>query len=393
MRRITILGLLAAGLALGAIGCGGSSSGERGGTMKASFSVFPDSLDPALSHTGEGWTASWNTYIPLLTYAHESGAAGGRVVPGLARDLPEISNGGKTYTMFLHDGLRYSDGTPVRASDFEYTVERLFKLNSSGTYYYSTIVGAEEFAEKETGGIAGISTDDATGEIKIELTAPRGTFTNELGLPFLALVPKGTPIEDLTRNPPPATGPYEIVDSKPGRSWEYARNPQWAKANGTLITAVPDGHMDRIAIDVIRNGSAQVENIERGTYQWMGTPPPADLYARVKSEFEGSQFRVEPTESTFFFWMNTQAAPFDDARVRQAVNYALNSEALERIYAGQLVGGQQVLPPACPGTSRSSSIPTTSTRRKSWWRKPIRTTARSRSGPTAKAPMTKRANT
>ena len=357
-RRISILGLLIAGLTLGAAGCGGSSSAEEsGGTMKATFSAFPDYLDPALSHTAEGWTATWSTYIPLLTYAHQSGKAGGKVIPGLAKELPKISDGGKTYTLFLRKGLKYSDGTPVRASDFEYTLERVFRLNSSGTYYYSAIVGAEEFARTEKGGIDGITADDRSGEITIELTGPRGTFSNELGLPFVALVPKGTPIEDLSKDPPPATGPYEIVDSKPGRSWEYARNPQWAKANGELMAEIPDGHMDRIAIDVLRNASAQVEDVERGTYQWMGDPPPADLYAQVKNEFEGTQFRVEPTESTDFFWMNTQKAPFDDPQVRQAVNHAVNSAALERIYSGQLVGGQQVLPPGMPGYEQLELYP------------------------------------
>jgi peptide/nickel transport system substrate-binding protein len=337
---------LAAALAFSACG---SSGGSTGGTMRASFSAFPDYLDPALSHTAEGWTATWDTYIPLLTYAHESGQAGSKVIPGLAKALPKVTNGGKTYTLFLRKGLKYSDGTPVRASDFEHSVERVFALNSSGTYYYSSIVGAEEFGKTKKGGIEGITADDASGEIKIELTGPRGTFTNELGLPFVALVPGDTPMEDLSNDPPPATGPYEIVDSKPGKSWEYARNPQWAKANGELIPEIPDGHMDRIAIDVVRNASTQVEDVEAGTSEWMGNAPPADLYAQVKNEFEGTQFRVEPIESTYFFWMNTQRAPFDDPRVRQAVNYAVNSEALERIYAGQLVGGQQVLPPGMPG--------------------------------------------
>jgi len=360
-RRISMPGLLLAVLALAAIasGCGGSSSGGRdGGTLKATFSAFPDYMDPALSHTGEGWTATWNTYIPLLTYAHESGKAGSEVIPGLAKGMPEISNGGRTYTLTLRKGLRYSDGTPVKASDFPYTVERLFKLNSSGSPYYMDIVGAEEFAETKQGGIPGIKTDDRTGQIEIELVEPSGTFTNELALPFVALVPAGTPIEDLSADPPPATGPYEIVSSKPGKGWDYARNPQWTTANGALMPQLPDGHMDKIEVTVVRNPSAQVDDIEQGTYDWMGNPPPADRYAAVKEEFEGSQFRVESTESTFFFWMNTDEAPFDDPQVRQAVNYAVNPEALERIYAGQLVGGQQVLPPGMPGYEKLDLYPT-----------------------------------
>ena len=91
----------------------------------------------------------YDTYIPLLTYAHASGAAGSKVIPGLAESLPKISNGGKTYTLTLRKGLKYSDGTPVKASDFTYAIERMFKLNSGGSPFYTDIVGAEEFAEDE----------------------------------------------------------------------------------------------------------------------------------------------------------------------------------------------------------------------------------------------------
>ena len=72
----------------------------------------------------------YNTYLPLLTYAHANGEAGTEVVPALAESLPKISEDGKTYTLTLRKGLKYSDGTPVKASDFTASVERMFKLNS-----------------------------------------------------------------------------------------------------------------------------------------------------------------------------------------------------------------------------------------------------------------------
>jgi peptide/nickel transport system substrate-binding protein len=347
--------LLVAALALA--GCGSGSSGKDGGTMHASFGSFPDSLDPALAYTGEGSTAIYNTYIPLLTYAHASGAAGSKVVPGLAAAMPKISDDGRTYTLTLRKGLRYSNGKPVRASDFRFAIERLFRLNSPGSPFYEDIVGAEAFAHTKQGGIPGIQADDGSGRIVIHLAKPRGTFVNELGLPWAAPVPAGTPIEDLTVHPPPATGPYEIVKSQPGRGWEYARNPQWAKANGKLMPDIPAGHMDHIVVDVVRNGSTQVNDVEQGRTNWMGNPPPADRYAEVKNRFEGTQFRVEPTVSTYFFWMNTTTAPFDDVKVRQAVNYAVDPAALERIYAGQMVGTQQILPPGMPGYKKIELYP------------------------------------
>ena len=357
---LSIPAVLAIGVAvvLGLSACGSSSSsGGKGGTLEATYSSFPDYLDPALSHSPEAWTAIYNTYIPLLTYAHAGGEAGSQVIPGLARAMPKVSDGGRRYALTLRRGLRYSDGSPVRASDFAFAVERMFRLNSSGSPFYTDIVGAEAFAKTKKGGIPGIRTDDASGEIGIELAKPRGTFTNELALPFVAPVPSDTPVEDLTAHPPSATGPYEITRSQPGRGWEYERNPQWRANNAKLLPELPGGHMDKIRVTVIRNSSTQVNDIEQGTFDWMGNSPPADRYAAVKDRYEGTQFRVEPTVSNYFFWMNTSTAPFDDVRVRQAVNYAIDPEALERIYAGQLVGLQQVLPPGMPGYGRFELYP------------------------------------
>ena len=347
---------LVAALALSACGSSGGS-GSEGGTLKATFGSFPDSLDPGLAYTGEGSTAVYDVYVPLLTYAHAAGSAGSKVIPGLAEAMPKISDGGRTYTLTLRKGLKYSDGTPVEASDFGASIERLFKLNSPGSPFYTDIVGAEAFAKSKQGGIPGIEADDASGRIVIHLVKPRGTFANELALPFAAPVPAGTPAEDLTAQPSPATGPYVIASAQPGRGWDYRRNPQWAKNNAKLLPQIPSGHVDRIEVDVLRNPSTQVNDVESGRYDWMGNPPPADRYAEVKSRYEGSQFKVEPTISTYFFWMNTRQAPFDDVKVRQAVNYAVDTRALERIYAGQVTGTHQILPPGMPGYKRFDLYP------------------------------------
>jgi len=352
LRKIGLVALLlvfACVSALGLAACGSGSGGKEGGTLTGTYAAFPEALDPAIPYSSEAWTAMYNTYIPLLTYAHASGTAGSKVIPGLATSLPKISNGGKTYTLTLRKGLKYSDGTPVRASDFPASVERMLALESGGTSFYTDIVGAEKFAETKQGPIGGITADDKTGRIVINLLKPRGTFANELGLPFVALLPKGTPVKNLTADPPPATGPYEIVKSEPGRGWSYARNPQWAKANGKLMPEIPGGHVNKIDIKVVSNDSTQVNEVERGKTDWMQTAVSADLYSKVKEQFEGTQFRVEPTVSTYYFWMNTTTAPFDDLKVRQAVNYAINPEALERIYAGTLTPLHQILPPGMPG--------------------------------------------
>ena len=343
--------------AIGLLGCGGSAGGTaEGKTLRASFGSFPDYLDPALSLSIEGWTAMQNTYIPLLTYAHANGTAGTRLIPGLARGLPKISDGGRTYTLFLRPHLHYSDGTRVRASDFRFAIERLFRTNSAGSSLYTTIVGAERFAERKEGGIPGIRTDDRTGRILIRLVEPSGVFSYLLGLLYAAPVPPDTPDEDQSASPPAATGPYVITELRPGRGWEYGRNPAWVR-NSKAMPRLPGGHMDTIKIDVVSNPSTQVNDVERGRSDWMDNPPPPDRYADVEREYEGTQFRAEPTISVFYFWMNTQEPPFDDLRVRRAVNYAIDPAALERIYAGTLKRTQQVLAPQLPGYRKFELYP------------------------------------
>lgn len=356
--------VLAAVAALGLASCGGGDdstsgggSGQKGGTLNATYASFPDYMDPALSYTAEGWTAMADIYIPLLTYKHANGEEGSEVIPGLAKEMPEISNGGKTYTLFLRPGLKYSDGTPVKASDFPASVERMIELNSPGSPFYLTIEGAEKFAETKQGPIPGIKANDKTGEIVIDLESPRGTFTAELAMMFVSVLPQDTPVEDLSANPPPATGPYMITKSQPGKGWEYERNPYWAKANGKAMPDLPEGVLDGAKVTVIRNEQSQVDDVERGVYDWMQNPPPSSRYAEVKEKYEGTQFRVEPTISTYYFWMNTQEPPFDDVKVRQAVNHAVDPRALERIYAGQLTGSQQILPPGMPSYKQFELYP------------------------------------
>jgi len=341
----------ASAIALAACGSSGNegSSGKEGGTLIGTYASFPDYLDPGLSYTQEGWTAMYDTYLPLLTYAHADGAAGSKVVPALAESLPKVTNGGRTYTLTMRQGLKFSDGKPVKASDFKSSIERLFKVNSPGSFFYESIVGAKEFAENKSDEIAGIKTDDGTGKIEIDLVSPRGTFVNELGMLFAAVLPADTPAKNLTADPPPATGPYMIENVETGRRWSYRRNPYWAKANGPLIDTVPDGHVDRIDIKVVRNDSTQVNEIERNKADWMQTPISADLYNKVKDRYEGTQFRIEHPINLYLFWMNTERAPFDDVKVRQAVNYAVDTAALEKIYAGSLAATHQILPEGMPG--------------------------------------------
>jgi len=323
--------------------------------FEGAYTSFPDYMDPQLSYTSEGWTAMYDTYIPLLTYRHAEGKAGAEVIPGLATALPKITDGGKTYTLFLRPGLHYSDGTEVRASDFRFAVERLFEVRSGGTLFYDDIVGAKSFAKGRRAHINGILTNDQTGKIVIHLLKPRATFSNELALLFVAPVPPSTPLEDQSFDPPPATGPYVITKSSYS-GWEYARNPEW-QSNGALMPQIPGGHVERIHIAVIPNQDTQVNELKSGRLDWLFDPPPGNRTAESEAGSGGTQLQVEPTLSTYYFWMNTQKAPFNNLKVRQAVNYAVDPAALRRVYVDQLEPTSQILPPDMPGYRKFDLYP------------------------------------
>ena len=135
------------------------------------------------------------------------------------------------------------------------------------------------------------------------------------------------------------------------------RNPVWASTNSKAMPDLPSGHVDAIRIKIVSNPATQVNDIETGKADWMKAPPPPDRIAEIEKKYEGTQFRSEPTISNFYFWMNTQKPPFDDLRVRRAVNYAIDPAALERIYSGTLRATQQILPPGMPGYRKYAPYP------------------------------------
>ncbi|MDX6454168.1 MAG: peptide/nickel transport system substrate-binding protein, partial [Gaiellaceae bacterium] len=201
-----------------------TSSSSKNPKAFANFRVAQDEgidfLDPGLSYVPQGWFVLWNSYLPLIGYRHVSGPAGATLVPYLAQDMPKVSADGKTYKLKLRKGLKYSDGTPVKASDFGATIERDFKLQSPSIGLFSNIKGADAFAAsgpKYKGHISGITSNDRTGAITIRLRQPQGDFEYILASEFAAPVPADSPAKDASTKPLPATGPYLIESYKPNQ--------------------------------------------------------------------------------------------------------------------------------------------------------------------------------
>jgi peptide/nickel transport system substrate-binding protein len=362
LRKLMAIGCVTVLSTFGVAACGGDSSGGggsggSGGDVNVSMTSFPDYVDPQLSYTVEGWEVLWNVYTPLLTYKHAKGEDGTQVVPGLAKDMPEISPDGKTYKLTLRPNMKYSDGTPIKASDFTYGIQRLFKANSGGSVFFEGIVGAKDYADGKAPTISGITTDDATGAITIALEKPNGTFNNVLALMFAAPVPPTTPLDkDATNAPPPASGPFMISHVEAPQTLTMERNPQFKTVKDAGATEVADAQVDKITVTQNKSNSAQVTGIEQNTIDFMADPPDADRLAEVKAKY-GDRFRLEDSINTYYFFMNNKTAPFNDIRVRQAINYAIDPEALNRVFGGRLHPTQQILPPGMPGYEEYKPFP------------------------------------
>jgi peptide/nickel transport system substrate-binding protein len=339
---------LAFALIVGVSACGSSSaSSKSGGTVTVLMGTPPDSLDPGLGATTQSYEATWITYMGLVTYAHASGEAGTKLIPGLAESLPTVSASGKTYTFTLRKGLLYSNGAPVKASDFAHTIERAIKLGwGNKSFLTENIAGGEAFDKGKASSISGIETDDATGKITIKLVAPYGPLLNVLAFPAAGLVPSSTPMKSLPNNPPPGVGPYEISSVVPNKSFSLVRNPHFASAT---IPGVPAGHAD-VNVKIASNNQSEAEQVLGNTadvFDYNDTIPPT-LLSQVEGQASG-RYAKEPTVSGEYFFLNTKSKPFDNLLVREAVNYALDRRALQRLDSGMLEPACFFLPVGMPG--------------------------------------------
>ena len=333
-------------------GSGGSGEGKKGGSITIGMNSQPDFLDPASAYTVNAWESQWLVYTPPLTYARKEGPEGTKLIPGVAEALPKISNGGKTYEFTIRKGLKYSDGSAVKASDWEHTVKRVFIQESGGSGFFSGIEGADAYAEagKENGDIRGIVTDDQSGKVTINLTEPDGTFSSVLATNFSGIVPGDTSFEVLTKEPPPGVGPYKYTKSVPNREFVMEKNKNFD------IPDIPKGNVDTITTKIIKSQERITQDVINGQLDYSHDPPTSDLIPEVKAKNK-DRYREYTVADIRYFWMNSRVAPFDNEKVRQAAEIAVDKRALARIYGGLLEPTCNFIPSTMQGYEKIDPCP------------------------------------
>ena len=268
-------------------------------------------------------------------------------MPDLAAALPLVTAGRTAYAFQLRRGIRYSSGTVVRATDFRRALERLFGLRSFGSTLFRGLRGANACLQmpQRCDPSKGVRTNDATGAIVFHLVRPDGEFLSSLET--LAPVPLGTPHGEVGVHTVPSTGPYMIERYVPRREVTLVRNPYfrvWSEV------ARPDGFPDEIQFRLRLRGEEAVKAVERGRADF-SFGVPAAMLEEVETRYR-SQLHVSPAPGTMFFvFLNTRLAPFDDVRVRRAVNYAVDRAAVARALGGTNVAQPlcQIRPPSVAG--------------------------------------------
>ncbi len=323
---------------------------HRGGTMRLVARSAGGTVDPHINYTLQYWQVYQSLYDGLVGFKKAAGAEGFTKVPNLAEAIPEPTNDGKTYTFQIRKGIMFSNGQEMGVKDVVASLQRIFKVSSpTAGGFYSVIVGADKcLTEPATctleGGVVG---DEAAGTVTINLTRPDAEFFDKLALPHASILPADTPASDLGTVPAPGTGAYFISAYDPNTGMTLSRNPNfkvWSE------DAQPDGYPDTVQYDFGLTDEAQVTAVQNGEADWMFDQPPTDRLGEIGTTY-ADQVNITTLTAWWYAPMNTNIAPFDNVLARQAVNYAIDRNAMVNLFGGPVLASPicQVLPPGFPG--------------------------------------------
>ena len=355
------LALIVALAALVVAGCGGKSSpstakadaksgsaAKPGGTITIGFyhDGYWDSIDPAMAYGLSTWEVTRQLCVPLVNYPNYGGAKGNDLVPAVAASMPEISSDGLTYTFTIRPNLKFSNGAPLTAKDVKYTFYRLFKLNPDAADIFSAVKGTDKVVAGKAKSVSGITV--AGDQLTFHLSQPNGGFLQALSLQFTCPVPDGTPVKQTETGKIPGNGPYMTQSYQPGRQLVMVRNPNFDTALG------PKGNADKIVFDLALDQSQALQKIKLGeidlTFDGL---PAADAQAALTDPTLKGRVFSSTSPTMTYVWLNNDVPPFDNAKVRQAINYAVDRTQIAKVVGGASAARatDQILPPALAGDS------------------------------------------
>ncbi|GAA2343322.1 ABC transporter substrate-binding protein [Dactylosporangium salmoneum] len=330
-------------------------SDVAGGTLRLASANDVDSWDPTRSYINAVYNLQRLYARTLLTPAAAPGADGLVLQPDLAEALPDVSSDGLTYTFHLRDGVRFEDGSAIRAQDVKYGIERLFAqdtLSGGPTYLIDQLDQGQHYpgpyASKD--GLRSVSAlDDRT--IVFRLAEPFADFPYLLAMGVAAPVPQRLDTGERYGDKPVSSGPYRFDSIDSGKKVAWVRNDAWDRGTDQVRRALPDriemtigtdpGEIDQQLLDGTLDMDAGQGGVQSGVQAKVLLNPGLKAHAD------------EPTTGFVqYAALSTRVAPFDDAHCRRAVQYAVDKGAVQAARGGAVAGGQiagGMLPPGIAG--------------------------------------------
>ncbi|MEU2434760.1 ABC transporter substrate-binding protein [Streptomyces rubradiris] len=321
-------------------GSGGDSAPRKGGTLTILNSQPQSDFDPARLYTSGGGNVPSLVFRTLTTRNRENGEAGAKVVPDLATDTGRPNKDATVWTYTLKEGLKYEDGTPITSADIKYGIERSFapELSGGAPYLRDWLAGAADYQGpyKDKKGLAAIETPDER-TIVFRLNKPEGEF------PYLATqtqftpVPKGKDTGTKYESHPVSSGPYKVVKNEnDGEHLVLERNPHWSAATDAERKAYPETIDVRSGLDssVINQRLSASQGADAAAVTTDTNLGPAEL-AKVSGDKQlAARVGTGHFGYTNYLAFNPQVKPFDNAKVRQAIAYAVDRSSVVNAAGG-----------------------------------------------------------
>lgn len=330
---------------------------REGGIVRVSLGYL-DYVDPALGYHPTSWSLIDTTCARLMTYPDRPPPDGYPLVPEVAAAYPRVSRDGKAWTFTLRSGFRFSDGTPVRASAFARAIARTLApgVRSPAANYTLAIVGAADVQAGRAASPAGVV---ARGNrLVVRFTRAVPDFPAQTTMAFFCAVPPNLPADPEGVGTFPGAGPYYVADYRAGQRVVIRRNRFYG---GTR-----PHHVDGFDVNLVDSFPTAADRVDRGEADWTWVPP--NYYfehgSRLVAKYgvNRTQFFVKPGLRLFGFVLNTSRPLFrDNARLRRAVNFAIDRRALVGALGGPRFATptDQYLPPGIPGFKDARVYPFT----------------------------------
>jgi peptide/nickel transport system substrate-binding protein len=344
------------------------TGGKRGGVLNVLSETDFEHLDPGIAYFSVDYTVVFATQRPLYSFKPNQQDES---TPDLASGKPEVTNGGKTVTVHIKEGIHYSPpvNREVTSEDVAYAIQRGKNPNVANPYVESYLKAIEGMPTATGGPIKGIETPNKH-TIVFHLSEPKPVFLAALVLPITAPVPKEY-AEKFDKNKPSnygayqvATGPYMFKNDKsgkvlgvgyfPGKSATLVRNPNWNAA-----TDVRPAYLDEIDVHIGGTATVLGRQALTGTNVVQNESSVAQSVEKEAVEKYKSQLEISPSAGYHYIGVNTKVGPFTNINLRKAFIAALDRKALLRAHGGELFGtvASHFIYPGVPGFEEAGGVP------------------------------------